>query len=161
MKQKVRASAGTILLPNWLRWLIYILTAILGLTGIIWLISHYTSPHNDDIPQPIQAWMMKLHGLAVMPALFVYGSLLRSHMIKAWNGKMNRNTGLISVSILALLTISGYMLYYIADEKLRSYTSLAHWIIGLCLLLALPLHIITGRKKITPKKAPRKNGKSR
>ncbi|HEU5047701.1 MAG TPA: hypothetical protein VFT64_07650 [Rickettsiales bacterium] len=147
----------TIKLPNWLRWSIYGVTLLLTLTGILWLTVHYW-PHRTtqefDAPNPLEPWLMRLHGFAVMPALFLYGSLLRSHMLKAWHARMNRNSGLWTVIILAWLIITGYLLYYAGSERIRFMISCAHWSIGIFLAAILPLHIWIGRN-------PRRRAKKR
>lgn len=147
MKRNIRSEAGTILLPHWLRRVIYVVTIILALTGITWIIAHYFMARDDyGGPNPLEPLSMKVHGAIIMPSMFLYGSLLRSHIIKAWKAKMNRSSGLIALSVLTMLTLSGYLLYYFGNDNLRPFISIFHWIIGLALLAALPLHIAIGRK---------------
>lgn len=90
--------------------------------------------------------MLRLHGMAMMICLFLYGSLLRVHMIKAWHVRRNRTTGLIAVTTFLLLVLTGYLLYYAGDETSRPIISLAHWIVGLGVGAVLPFHIWYGRK---------------
>jgi hypothetical protein len=100
----------------------------------------------DDLPHPAEPWILRLHGLATMVALFVYGSLLRAHMINAWNLRRNRLTGACIATGLALLTATGYLLYYAGGETTRPLISIAHWAAGLAIGGLLPLHIWKGRR---------------
>jgi hypothetical protein len=145
---RARQSTTTIRLPQWLRWSIYAVTLWLFLTGVIWLGAHYGLRKQGkfgEVIHPLEPWMLRLHGMAVMIGLFLYGSLLRAHIIKSWQIRQNRATGAVIATILGLLTISGYLLYYAGDENIRPIISLAHWLIGLSVGAILPLHIWYGR----------------
>jgi hypothetical protein len=137
-----------IILPCWLRWTLYLTTVVLFATGGLWLIVHYGLKQRgaDGLPHPAEPWILRVHGLAMMVGLFVYGSLLRAHMINAWKLQRNRSTGVLVVTVLALLTMTGYLLYYVGGETTRPIISVAHWAIGLVIGGLLPFHIWHGRK---------------
>lgn len=148
MASNTNRSYETIILPRWLRWTLYLTTAVLFVTGGLWLIVHYGLKQSgaEDLPHPAEPWILRAHGLAMIVGLFVYGSLLRAHMINAWKLRRNRSTGLLVVTVLALLTITGYMLYYVGGETTRPIISVAHWTIGLVIGGLLPFHIWHGRR---------------
>ena len=141
-------SYETIVLPRWLRWTLYATTAVLFATGALWLAVHFGLKQGgaDDLPHPAEPWILRVHGLAMMVGLFIYGSLLRAHMVNAWNLRRNRNTGLLVASMLALVTITGYMLYYVGGETTRPIISIVHWAIGLVIGGLLPFHVWHGRR---------------
>ena len=140
-------SYESVTLPAWLRWSLYLATIVLFATGGVWLIVRYgMRPAGDDMPHPAEPWILRVHGFAVMVGLFIYGSLLRAHMLKAWALKRNRITGTCVATVLALLTMTGYMLYYVGGETSRPIISIAHWVIGLVIGALLPLHIWRGRR---------------
>lgn len=141
-------SFETIVLPRWLRWTLYATTAVLFATGALWLAVHFGLKQGgaDDLPHPAEPWILRVHGLAMMVGLFVYGSLLRVHMINAWKLRRNRNTGLLVASVIALLAITGYMLYYVGGETTRPIISIGHWAIGLVIGGLLPFHVWQGRR---------------
>ena len=130
------------------RW-IYLTAAILFLSGLGWLIAHYflAGPaqfgERHHVSEP---WFMRVHGAAVMAFLIALGSLFPGHIVRAWKAKKNRRTGLLLLAILALLIITGYGLYYIADEDMRPWLSLTHWGGGLVVVAGLLLHVVRGRK---------------
>jgi hypothetical protein len=138
----------TVILPSWLRWALYLATIALFATGAVWLIAHYgmRPVSGDDLPHPAEPWILRVHGFAVMVGLFIYGSLLRAHMLKAWTLKRNRITGACVATVLVSLTVTGYMLYYVGGETSRPIISVAHWVIGLAIGALLPLHIWRGRR---------------
>lgn len=138
----------SILLPRWLRWSIYAITSILVVTGILWLAVRYgmRPPGEDDLPHPAEPWILRVHGLAMMVALFAYGTLLRSHIVNAWKLRRNRITGTAVATVMLALTVTGYMLYYVAGEAVRQVISVVHWAIGLGVVALLPLHVWSGRR---------------
>lgn len=150
MTARVHSVDENIRLPPWHRWSLYVATAVLFATGALWLALHYLIPppagEFGQTTHPLEPWMLRVHGLAVMVALFLYGSLLRAHIIKAWTRRRNRVSGACLVAVLGLLTISGYLLYYSGEEGLRAVLSVIHWGVGLTLAGVLPLHVYFGHR---------------
>ena len=138
---------GGIVLPRWLRWTVYLTSLALFVSGALWLVVHYGRASADDLPPPAQAWLLRVHGLAMLVGLFVYGSLLRTHMINAWQMQRNRTTGVLLAVVLALLTLTGYLLYYGSGESSRPVISIAHWVVGLAIGVVLPVHVWQGRRE--------------
>jgi hypothetical protein len=102
-------------------------------------------------PHPAEPWSLKLHGAAAMAILVILGTLLPTHVRFAWHARRNRPNGIMLISVFAFLILTGYGLYYFGDERLRSWTSCLHLVVGLALPLALILHIRSGRRSgLTP-----------
>jgi uncharacterized membrane protein YdfJ with MMPL/SSD domain len=93
---------------------------------------------------PLEPWMMKLHGLVLIPALLAIGGMLVAHIPKGWDHVRQRIAGIALCAVLAVLIVSGYMLYYAGDETLRDWASLAHWVIGLSLPAVFLWHFLNG-----------------
>ncbi|MFC3107726.1 DUF4405 domain-containing protein [Undibacterium arcticum] len=136
-------------LERWQRRALYGAFALLTLSGLLWLLAHYwwrpVGEYGETI-SPLEPWAMKLHGAAAMLALFLVGGILNNHIRRALKSRRNRSSGWAMVALLALLTLSGYALYYIAGEQSRPLWSVLHWIIGLGLPLLVLLHIVLGRR---------------
>lgn len=143
-----RRSVG-LRIERWLRFSIYGVAAWLCATGALWLLAHYfmrpVSEFGEGV-HPLEPWSMKLHGAGAMAALFFVGSLLNIHLRRAVRAGRNLVSGWSMIVFLAALTITGYALYYIANEENRALWSLAHWIPGLIFPALLILHIVLGRK---------------
>ena len=54
--------------------------------------------------------------------------------------------GLALASLVALLILSGYLLYYIGDDDVRSWVSFAHWLVGIVALPIFLLHYFQGKR---------------
>jgi hypothetical protein len=125
------------------RWSLYVLLAVLVLSGALWLGVHQSG--EQAVPRPIEPWMMRLHGAAAMLIVFAVGTLLYGHVLPAWNLGRNRPTGAIVATALLVLAVSGYGLYYFGGDELRRATEWLHWLVGFAAPLALGWHIRRGR----------------
>ena len=63
-----------------------------------------------------------------------------------WRSRRNRGNGLVFLSAFAVLTVTGYGLYYAGGESLHAWTSWIHLAMGLALPLLLILHVWFGKK---------------
>lgn len=137
----------SIALPTRHRRLIYLAFALLALSGLAWLGGHYGLRSDPELPHPLEAWALKLHGAATMLGLLAVGSLLPQHVRFAWRARRNRASGAIILSLAGVLMVTGYGLYYAADEDLRTWISLAHWGLGLVLPAGVVWHVAAGRRR--------------
>lgn len=145
------------------RWQIMLLTisgALLWLSGGAWLLLHYFGQVAGEFgptTNPLEPWLMRLHGLVLIPALLGMGGLLVVHIPKGWNDVPQRNIGLGLSSLMIALIVSGYLLYYVGAEDARALASVIHWSIGLGVPGVFIWHYIHGRSrrktvgKTTPK----------
>lgn len=135
------------------RWQIMLLTtsgAVLWLSGGAWLLLHYFGQVQGAFgPEinPLEPWLLRLHGLALIPALFGFGGLFVVHVPKGWKDLPQRTIGLALTSLIGVLILSGYLLYYVGDDAVRSWTSIVHWVIGLAVPLVFIWHYIHGKSK--------------
>lgn len=139
-------------LERWHRSAIYAVCVWLLATGVLWLAAHYLMRPVGEFGEgvnPLEPWSMKLHGAGAMAILFFVGSLMNTHIRRALKGRRNLYSGWSMIVMLAILAVSGYGLYYLADEQNRSAWSAIHWIIGLAFPILLILHIMRGRRSVT------------
>jgi len=128
--------------------------ALLWLSGTLWLTFHYflrTEGEFGPEPHPLEAWWLRLHGLMVMAALALAGSLAPNHIRLAWNRRSNHHSGLPMLALTVWLAATGYALYYFSSDDNAAWLPLLHWIPGLALPLLLGLHIRLGRRRAPPR----------
>ena len=143
-----RPAVAAIGLERWHRWAVYGSLAALTASGLIWLLLHHFARLPGafvDRPHWLEPWSLKLHGLAAFVSLFFAGSLLNSHMRRAWQLRRNRASGAWTAAVFLILTLSAYLLYYGGGESMHSLVSLAHWLVGLALVPLFVVHIWLGR----------------
>jgi cytochrome bd-type quinol oxidase subunit 2 len=127
------------------RYFLYAVLALVFWSGVAWAYWNYLrSP--GDFQTNAKSWAMKIHGAAATAILVLIGMLLNGHVRFAWRARRNRANGSIFLSALAVLTITGYGLYYAGGESLRAWTSWIHLAVGLALPILLVIHIFLGRR---------------
>lgn len=130
-------------LPRWHLNLLTYAGGLLWLSGAVWLLLHYYFQTNGEFgptSNPLEPWLLRLHGLVLIPALLGIGGLFVAHIPKGWTHPRQRTIGLILGGVLIVLIASGYLLYYVGGEDARPLISVIHWVIGLCLPLVYLLH---------------------
>jgi hypothetical protein len=131
----------------WQKLSVYTTGTLLLLTGGGWLAIHYlVGAGTGELPHPLEAWTMRLHGLAAYAGLFLLGTVAAAHVPHGWRlGRRHRwahqrRTGLTLCLLAAALAVSGYLLYYFAPEWIRPTLGWAHAAAGAAMALALALH---------------------
>lgn len=128
------------------RRLLYAVVALLFLSGAAWTYWNYLVVSPGDFEMGAKALAMKIHGGAAMAILVLLGMLLTGHVRIAWRVRRNRGNGLPFLSAFAVLTITGYGLYYAGGERLRGWASWIHLAVGLALPLLLIVHVWVGKR---------------
>jgi hypothetical protein len=116
-------------------------------TGAGWLGVHYLAGAGAGLlPHPLEAPLLRLHGLAAFAGLFMFGVIAAAHLPQGWRlSRRNRwahqrATGLALCVFGAALALSGYLLYYFAPEALRPALGWIHSGIGVAMAIAFALH---------------------
>ena len=131
-------------LPSWQRRAIYVVTAALVLTGVLWWLLDANRGENGA--GSAQIWSLRMHGFAAMLGLVFFGSLLSSHIRIAWAINRNRALGATLGGVVITLGLTGYGLYYLGGELSRLIASWLHLAFGIGLPVLLWLHIVRGRR---------------
>lgn len=125
------------------------LTALLLASGLAWLVLDTAFRVEGEFglaKHPLQVWMLRVHGALAMAALVAFGGALSNHVRPFWSARRNRGAGIALLALMLGLTLTGYFLYYLGDEVWREGIATAHWIGGVLLAVALPLHVALGRR---------------
>jgi hypothetical protein len=140
-------------LPPALRWLIYATLGALVATGALWVLAHYfpgAAGMDERRAAGIASLTMKIHGAAAMTSLLLLGTLACQHVPAGWKTSHNRTSGILTLTALSALIVTGYLLYYAGDETYRSLASDVHLAVGLALALLVAVHV---RKNATTRAA--------
>ena len=128
-------------LPRWQRLGVWGSTVVLAASGLVWLALHYAlGAGAGELPHPLEAWTMKLHGAAAMASLFFLGVVAPLHVPRGWRQAAQRRSGALMLGGMALLVVSGYLLYYFAPEGLRPFIGNAHAAVGVLIGGVLAWH---------------------
>lgn len=132
-----------VLMPRWQRWWVYAMTALLLVSGLVWLACDQL--RGDSSPSTFQVWSLRLHGVSAAVAAIAYGSLITAHIRIGWALHRNRILGAATGAMVIALVATGCGLYYASTEVIRAAVSVAHWVIGFALPISLAIHIYRGR----------------
>lgn len=133
---------------------IYAGTALLLGSGLLWLLPHYALPLPEDAARhPVEPWAMYPRRRDDVRA-----GRARRNLGKSRAGCLERGTHRWSGgSLLGLwlgLALSGYGLYYLADEAWRGVASWLHVAAGVGLPATLAIHVW----KVTAGRKPARSG---
>ncbi len=130
---------------------VHLSTLLLLCSGVVWMLAHYLLPLPEDAARhPLEPWAMRAHGAAAMFGLAVLGSIWTTHVMPAWQRGTHRLSGGSLFLLWAGLILSGYGLYYLADETQRATTSWIHMGCGLLLPFGLLLHVLQAMRARRP-----------
>ena len=134
-------------LVRWQRIALYASGTLLLVTGTVWLAVHYSvGAGAGELPHPLEAWSLRLHGLAAFAGLFMLGALAAAHIPQGWRLSQRRrwagqrSSGVMLCVIGGLLALSGYLLFYFASEPVRPALGWAHAAIGLTMAALIASH---------------------
>lgn len=136
-------------LPNWMRRWVYVAGTACLSSGVLWLIYHYFIQHEGEFgleSHPLEHIWLTLHAGAGILMTWVFGLIWLAHVRRGWQKGRNRVSGVTMASILIVLALSGWGLYYLSDENWRTTASFLHWGLGIFSGLWLPFHIWRGRR---------------
>lgn len=127
---------------------LYAASVTLFLSGISWAWIHHldeAGKAGEDLVK-LEQWLIAVHGWSAMVFVLLLGTLLASHVRRAWHARKNRQNGVFFLTAISLLTLSGYALYYLGDEGWRNAVSDVHLWLGVVAPALLVLHIWLGRR---------------
>jgi hypothetical protein len=136
---------------------LYIVSLALLLSGLVWAWIQRLDELGQASDSLVRAKtsLIAIHGFSAMAFVLLLGTLLVSHIRRAWLGRKNRPNGVFFLAAVSLLVLSGYGLYYVGNETVRAATSQFHLWLGAAAPALLFWHIWAGRKAaIEKRKAP-------
>jgi hypothetical protein len=93
-----------------------------------------------------RTWFVSSHAASYYLCLLLVGALWTVHMRAGWLRRENIISGMALISALALLALSGLLLYYAGEDNVVNAAVLAHIGVGLLLPTILMAHIFGARR---------------
>ena len=90
---------------------------------------------------------LQIHGATAFLMMVTFGFLLGAHVQYAWAMGKNKKSGIAIIAISAIMIITAYLLYYIAQDGFREVVEYIHLAIGFSLPFALLVHIRSKKTK--------------
>ncbi|MBV8504145.1 MAG: DUF4405 domain-containing protein [Paucibacter sp.] len=122
---------------------LYATATLLVLSGAAWISAHFfmrsVGEGGMELPNPLEAWMLRLHGIVAYAGLFVFGSMSATHIVTGWRLRRNRWSGVTLTLCLTVLAGTALLLYY-APEDWHASASALHWGLGFAAVLVFWKH---------------------
>jgi hypothetical protein len=100
-------------------------------SGAAWLPLHYLwGPGAGQLPRPLEPWVLRWHGLAVITGLYALGLVSAGHVPRGWRMRRHQASGLVLCALWGLLALSGYVLSYLVSEAWHPAVGWTHAILG-------------------------------
>jgi hypothetical protein len=123
-------------MPSWQRsFVIYGMMAC-SITGLMYLLGHQFHIQRSALGTHS---ILAAHGIAAMLATLALGSVLPFHIKAGYKSRKQLWSGFSQLGFLAVLLISGALLYY-GPEEIRDGVIDTHWIVGLVFFSIFVLH---------------------
>ena len=143
---------------SWQRKLIYWTVSLLTVSGLIWLAAHWAMPSEQQLANDtaqinaklamcmqLKYWSIRVHTFVALVVLIVIGSLIPAHILARWPLKRNIWSGVVNIAAFIVLTLTGYMLWYVSEGGIKQWATWLHWVIGMALPIVLAVHIKLGK----------------
>ncbi len=134
------------------RWLISVLSLIVGVTGLLYLWMKYFMQAADPfavVNHPWQPYMLDAHLLSAPALLIVFGAVWTSHV----RGKLDagqpysQRSGLVSLWTFLVMAGSGYVLQVLTNETARQVAVASHVTAGTLFIGAYALHFVASLRR--------------
>jgi preprotein translocase subunit SecE len=132
-------------MPGWQRYSTYLILLACACSGVLFFLKQEF--HLEGLAN-IGHSLLVTHGTSSALTLMVFGATMPVHIRISWTTHRNRVSGILMVSVMTILTLTGLLLYY-GTEELRENTVILHWLIGFFSLFIFFLHLILGKRKIS------------
>jgi hypothetical protein len=134
-------------MKRWERWSFNCCIAVVAVTGFVYLWMKYFVENTDPfavVNHPWQGAMLHAHLLAAPVMILVFGLVLNSHILKKLGATRlpNRRSGLLSLGLFAVMSVSGYLLQVFTSEQALQALMIAHVVSGALFSLAYGVHLV-------------------
>ena len=133
-------------MPSWQRWFALSSMLACSLSGTAYLMGHQFSLQKEWLGiHSVLAW----HGITAILVTLALGSVLPFHLKAGLKAKRKMVSGLSQLGFLAILLISGALLYY-GPAETRDEVIITHWIVGLLFFATFIVHGVLAQLKPRP-----------
>jgi len=143
------------LMPVTLRFTIYFGFGSVWFSGCVWLVLRYffeTPTEFGFTRHPWEPTLLWIHGALSIAIVYLLGWIMARHASEAWRQHKRRASGGLLTLIVTVLSVSGFMLFFVSDEEWQTWATRVHEIVGLIVTLFAIEHwrVLNGRRARTP-----------
>lgn len=137
-------------LPRFQQILIFSFLGLSWTSGLLYFALERWGGVEGEFGPERNPWLgniLATHGAGAFLILITLGFLLGTHIPPGWRNRRMRPLGAVLAGALVFMVVTGYLLYYLANEEARAATAWAHLGAGLLLPVLLGAHVLAARRK--------------
>jgi hypothetical protein len=149
---RARTEQQRRLMPLSLRLTIFFVFGGVWLTGCTWLALHLYFETPDEFGVARHPWeptLLWVHGVLSIALAYVFGWIMARHASEAWRQHKRRISGGLLTAAAAVLSISGFLLFFVTHDALQLQSARVHEVIGVLVTLFAIEHwrVLNGRSR--------------
>lgn len=134
-------------MSNLQRLWLHLSVALTAITGIVFAVMKYFMKSADEFAvanHPWQPHLLAAHVVIAPVLVFVLGWTFSNHMLPKlrFGDATRRKSGIASLSLIAPMTLSAYLLQIATNETLRSAMAIAHWVTSGLFVIGYVIHVL-------------------
>ena len=136
-------------MPRGQRAAVYLIVGVLWISGFAWLcLDQFAAQPGPfgSIRHPLQPPLLLAHGVVAVASLYLFGWIGARHALRWWACGLRRMSGGTLASILALLILTGFALFFLSSDAWQRYTAAVHDVLGIAVTLFAIQHWFFGRR---------------
>lgn len=123
-------------MPRWQKTFVIYSMMACSITGLIYLLGHQFQIQRSTLGTHS---VLAAHGVAALVATLAFGSVLPFHIKAGYKSRQQLWSGFSQLGFLAVLLISGALLYY-GPEEIRDGVIDTHWVVGILFFTIFMCH---------------------
>jgi len=123
-------------MPKAQRLTVYLIAGALWFSGCLWLCldQFFSEPGQfGTTPNFLEPPLLLLHGVLSLFGLYLFGYISAHHVVRWWRAGLRRLSGGSLAAILAVLTLSGFALFFISDDQWQHLLVDTHDVLGIAI----------------------------
>jgi hypothetical protein len=128
---------------------VYLIVGALWLSGCVWLcLDQFFSEAGQfgRTPNFLQPPLLLLHAVLALLSLYLLGYISSHHIVRWWRSGLRRLSGGSLATILGVLTLSGFALFFVSDDQWQHLFVEAHDVLGIAVTAFAIQHWLFGRR---------------
>jgi len=132
------------------RWAIYLVFVTLWLTGCVWLVLDQFFESKGQFGMVPNSWepgILLVHGIIAILSMYLLGWVSARHVLRWWPVRLRRLSGGALATLFGLLTLSGFALFFVSDDRWQRLAATAHDALGLGITVFAIQHWFFARRR--------------
>jgi hypothetical protein len=129
---------------------VYLLVGALWLSGCLWLgLDQFFAKRGQFgvTPNPLESPILLLHGVISILGMYLFGWITARHVVRWWPAGLRRLSGGALAALLAVLTLSGFALFFLSDDAWQHIAAVIHEVLGLGVTVFAIQHWFFSRRR--------------